>query len=105
MTAPTVTILHADAEHLPLADRSVDLVFGSPPYCDARTYGIKAQRKCVEWVEWMLRCTAEAQRVCRGPVLWVAAGVTRKRNCWCDVRFESADSCRLFGDRRCGWYD
>ena len=82
MTAPTVTILHADAEHLPLADRSVDLVFGSPPYCDARTYGIKAQRKCVEWVEWMLRCTAEAQRVCRGPVLWVAAGVTRKRNYW-----------------------
>jgi hypothetical protein len=28
----------ADAEHLPLADGSVDLVLGSPPYIDARLY-------------------------------------------------------------------
>jgi hypothetical protein len=32
-----------DAVRLPLADQSVDFVFGSPPYCDARTYGIDAQ--------------------------------------------------------------
>ena len=44
----------ADAAALPLPDRSVDLVFGSPPYCDARTYGIKAQRGCLEWVEWLM---------------------------------------------------
>lgn len=61
---------------------SVDLVFGSPPYCDARTYGIGAQRDCIEWVEWMLDVTEAAARVCRGPVFWVAAGVTRKRNYW-----------------------
>lgn len=61
---------------------SVDLVFGSPPYCDARTYGIGAQRTCIEWVEWMLDVTTEAHRVSRGPVFWVAAGVTRKRNYW-----------------------
>lgn len=72
----------ADAEKLPLSDLSVDLVVGSPPYCDARTYGIGADRDCIEWVEWMLRVTAEAQRVCRGPVIWVAAGVTRDRNYW-----------------------
>lgn len=65
-----------------LPEQSVDLVFGSPPYCDARTYGIDAQRKCVEWVEWMLEVSEVAMRVCRGPVLWVAAGVTRGRCYW-----------------------
>lgn len=59
-----------------------DLVFGSPPYCDARTYGIDAQRDCRQWVEWMLAVTTEAARVCRGPVIWVAAGVTRDRGYW-----------------------
>lgn len=78
----SVTIQQADALALPLADRSVDLVVGSPPYCDARTYGIGAQRGCVEWVEWMLKVTTEAQRVSKGPVVWVAAGVTRDRNYW-----------------------
>ena len=72
-------IAQADAARLPLADQSVDLVFGSPPYCDARTYGINAQRTCDEWIEWMLAVTREAIRVCRGPVLWACAGVTRKR--------------------------
>jgi hypothetical protein len=70
----------ADAARLPLADCSVDLIFGSPPYCDARTYGIKAQRKCAAWVDWMLDVTTESMRVSRGPVIWVAAGVTRDRN-------------------------
>ena len=65
-----------------LPPESVDLVFGSPPYCDARTYGIDAQRGCIEWVEWMLGVSEAAQRVCRGPVLWVAAGVTRGRCYW-----------------------
>lgn len=61
---------------------SVDLVFGSPPYMDARTYGINAQRDCQEWVEWMLDVTEAAATVCRGPVLWVMAGVTRDRCYW-----------------------
>lgn len=72
----------ADALHLPLADKSVDLVLGSPPYCDARTYGIGAQRDCAEWVEWMLSVTDEALRVSRGAVIWVAAGVTRDWTYW-----------------------
>jgi hypothetical protein len=70
----------ADAVRLPFADRSIDLVIGSPPYLDRRTYGIKAKRKIFAWVEWMLAVTAEALRVSRGPVIWVAAGSTEKRN-------------------------
>jgi hypothetical protein len=98
----------ADATRLPLADRSVDLVFGSPPYCDARTYGIGAQRDCVAWVEWMLTVTAEAQRVARGPVLWVAAGVTRDRNYWpaCEGLmwewWKRGGDCQLY--RPCYWH-
>ena len=72
----------ADAEHLPLEDQSVDLVFGSPPYCDARTYGIGAQRDCDDWINWMLAVTREACRVSRGLVLWVCAGVTRDHCYW-----------------------
>lgn len=75
-----------DALRIPLADRSVDLVVGSPPYCDARTYedptlpeGRKIEMGAKEWVDWMLRITAESLRVSKGAVVWVAAGVTRKR--------------------------
>jgi hypothetical protein len=65
-----------DAVSLPFADLSVDLVLGSPPYGPRRTYGIKAQRGCNAWVEWMLQVTTEALRVSRGAVIWVAAGWT-----------------------------
>lgn len=70
----------ADAIRLPLPGKSVDLVFGSPPYIDARTYGIGAKRKCAAWVKWMLDVTTECQRVSAGPVVWVAAGGHRGRN-------------------------
>ena len=73
-------ILLGDAADLKLENKSVDLVFGSPPYMDARTYGINAQRDCQEWIDWMMICTREAVRVSRGLVLWVVAGVTRD---WC----------------------
>jgi hypothetical protein len=66
-----------DARRIPLPDKSVDLVIGSPPYTFARTYGIGAQRDCRSWVRWMLGVTAEAVRVSRGLVLWVVAGQTR----------------------------
>mgnify|MGYP000847531822 CR=1 FL=1 len=78
-------LAQADARRLPLADQSVDLVFGSPPYVDARLYlesgkNLGIARGCVDWVEWMLGVTVECLRVSRGAVLWVAAGVTRDRN-------------------------
>lgn len=80
-------LLRGDAERIPLPDQSVDLVFGSPPYVDARLYledgkDLGIARNCLAWVEWMLAITAEAQRVSRGPVLWVAAGKTKDRNYW-----------------------
>jgi hypothetical protein len=90
-----------------LPEQSVDLVFGSPPYCDARTYGIDAVYDCVSWVEWMLKVTASAQRACRGPVLWVAAGVTRDRNYWpaCEGLmwewWKRGGDCQLY--RPCAW--
>lgn len=72
--------IQADATRLPFADKSVDLVFGSPPYLDARTYGIGALRNLSQWTEWMMEVTRESVRVSRGLVLWVVAGVTRD---WC----------------------
>ena len=81
----TPTIIQADSLHLPLADQSVDLVFGSPPYVDCRLYledgqDLGISRNCREWVDWMMAVTTECLRACRGPVVWVASGVTRKRN-------------------------
>lgn len=80
-------IIQADATRLPIADQSADLVFGSPPYCDARLYledgeNLGVSRNQFEWVEWMLLVTREALRVTKGAVIWVCAGVTRKRNYW-----------------------
>lgn len=81
----TSLLAQADARRLPLPDLSVDLVFGSPPYTDARVYlengkDLGISRNCVDWIEWMLDVTTECLRVSRGAVLWVAAGVTRNRN-------------------------
>lgn len=72
----------ADATNLPLADQSVDLVVGSPPYCDCRDYGIDATRNCAPWVEWVLKVTTECLRVCRGAVVWVVWCPTRGRSYW-----------------------
>jgi hypothetical protein len=74
-------IVRADALRIPLAERSVDLVIGSPPYLDARHYGDarRHSRNLNDWVAWMLVVTAESLRVSRGLVVWVCAGVTRDR--------------------------
>jgi hypothetical protein len=75
-------LLQGDVRRIPLPDRSVDLVLGSPPYCNARTYGIGAQRRCYEWVSWMLDATDEALRVARNCVVWIAGGVRKDYNYW-----------------------
>lgn len=62
--------------------QSVDLVFGSPPYMDARTYGIAAERDCQTWVDWMLDVTEAAIHASNGLVLWVVSGVQRKGCYW-----------------------
>lgn len=77
---PRQFLAQADAARLPLADASVDLVFTSPPYSDARTYSHKGiSRKSEAWVEWMVEVVSELTRVCRGLVLINCAGVTRDR--------------------------
>lgn len=109
----THLLAQADAGRLPLADKSVDLVIGSPPYLDARLYlengkDLGIARRCSEWVEWMLSITAEALRVSRGLVLWVVAGKTED---WCYQPapegltwewWKRGGECHLF--RPCYWH-
>ena len=58
-------------------DDSVDLVMCSPPYEDARTYGIDFALKGQEWVDWAVERFVECIRVCKGLVAWVIEGKTK----------------------------
>lgn len=87
----TWSVVQADAVEFmdSLPTDSVDLVLGSPPYMDARTYqdgtlpkGAVTVRDCQEWVDWMLNVSEAAVRVSRGLVLWVVAGVQREGVYW-----------------------
>ena len=53
---------------------SVDLVFCSPPYADARDYGIGFNLKGQQWVDWAVERYAECLRVSKGLVAWVVEG-------------------------------
>lgn len=57
---------------------SFDLVFTSPPYEAARTYGIDFKLKGQDWVDWALERFVECVRISRGLVAWVVEGQTRK---------------------------
>jgi hypothetical protein len=74
----SVLLLRGDAIRLPLPDRSVDLVCGSPPYTDARTYGIGSQRDPYHWVQWMMQVSEEALRTSRGAVCWIVASKSKQ---------------------------
>ncbi len=76
----THTILVGDClEVMPTMEpQSVDLVFGSPPYEDARTYDIDFKLKGQDWVDWMVKVVQESLRVSRGLVAFVVEGKTRK---------------------------
>lgn len=57
---------------------SVDLVFCSPPYEDARLYGeLQYKVKGQEWVDWCIPRFLECLRVSKGLVAWVIEGKTR----------------------------
>lgn len=60
-----------------LPDRSVDLVFTSPPYNSARTYSIGFNLRGEDWVKWALDRYMQCLRVSRGLVAWVVEGSTR----------------------------
>lgn len=51
-----------------------DMTLGSPPYEDARTYGIGYALKGQGWVDWMIPRVAEMCRVTSGLVFLVMAG-------------------------------
>jgi hypothetical protein len=55
-----------------------DLVFGSPPYEDARLYDIDFKLRGQAWVDWMVPIVKESLRVCNGLVAFVVEGRTRK---------------------------
>lgn len=59
-------------------DNSVDLVVTSPPYEDARTYGISFALRGDEWVAWAVERYLECVRVCKGLVVWVVEGKTQQ---------------------------
>lgn len=61
-----------------LPERSADLMFGSPPYEDCRTYGIDFDLTGQAWVDWMVEVFRESLRVSRGLVAFVVEGKTRK---------------------------
>jgi DNA polymerase-1 len=60
-----------------LPANSIDLVFGSPPYERARTYGIDFALSGEDWVRWMVDTYRAALRVCRGLVAFVLEGTTK----------------------------
>ena len=62
---------------------SLDLVFGSPPYEQARLYlengtNMGISRKTDEWVAWMVEVYKAASVACKGLVAFVVAGQTRQ---------------------------
>jgi hypothetical protein len=61
-----------------MPDQCVDLVFCSPPYEAARTYGIDFKLRGQDWVDWCVERYVECVRVSRGLVAWVIEGQTRK---------------------------
>ena len=60
-----------------LPDDCIDLIFCSPPYEDARSYGIGYDLKGETWVQWAFPIYLECVRVCKGLVAWVVEGKTR----------------------------
>jgi hypothetical protein len=60
----------------------IDLVFGSPPYEDARLYleggkNLGAARDTEQWVAWMVEVYEAALRCCKGLVAFVVEGRTK----------------------------
>jgi hypothetical protein len=86
-----------------MPDRSVDLVFTSPPYEDARTYeaGMPGAKKFKlrgqAWVDWLAPLVAECCRVSRGLAVVNVSGVVRKHRYSGAVEMLVADLIRLHG--------
>lgn len=80
----TYSIVQADALEFLRSQpsNSLDLVFTSPPYTDARLYlengkNLGISRKTDDWVLWLADVWVEAQAACKGLVAMVVAGQTK----------------------------
>lgn len=73
-------VIHGDCLDImrSMPSECVDLVFCSPPYEAARTYGIGFDLRGQAWVDWAVERFRECCRVSRGLVAWVIEGQTRK---------------------------
>jgi DNA modification methylase len=96
-------IIQANATALPFGDQSVDLVFASPPYQNARTYGIGADLNRDDWVDLVFRATAESLRVCKGPVCWVVSDVGSRGTAIDRLRICVEDDLGAHAVRPCIW--
>lgn len=64
---------------IPTLGEKVDLVFCSPPYEAARTYGeLDFSLQGQEWVDWAVERFMACLSVCTGLVAWVIEGRTRQ---------------------------
>jgi hypothetical protein len=54
------------------------LVFGSPPYENRRSYGIGFNLSGQAWADWMVKVVVASLRVCNGLVAFVVEGKTSK---------------------------
>ena len=72
-------VVQGDCQELlaPVPVGAIDLVFGSPPYEDCRTYGIDFDLSGEAWVAWMVGVTRDALPGCKGLVAWVVCGKVR----------------------------
>ena len=61
-----------------IPDGYADLTVCSPPYEDARTYGIDFKLKGQQWVDWATERFVECCRITKGLVVWVVEGKTRQ---------------------------
>ncbi len=75
-----VTLYNGDCLEIlqSMPDNSVDLVFTSPPYEAARTYGIGFNLRGQDWVDWCVERFIQCVRISRGLVAWNVEGQTRK---------------------------
>lgn len=62
-----------------LPPRSIDLVFGSPPYESCRTYGIDFNLEGQDWVDWMVEVCRVSLSRCKSLVAFVVQGPTHNQ--------------------------
>lgn len=81
-----------------LTPDSLDLVFGSPPYEDCRTYSVGFDLKGQAWVDWMVEVYRAATAACKGLVCFVLEGKTE------DFRWSATPALLMADLHRAGFH-